>query len=137
MNNGPSFVTAPKAVSPAPERWPSFLRALAAPDGALLGTWLDQHGLSERDVRWLWHQRLAAFAYHRLRECDQLSLIEPRARRRLEEISRSMAIEDALHFRELQCVLSTLTNAGVESILMKGASLAHTVYPTPRWASHC
>ncbi len=85
------------------------------------------------EAEWLSLQGLSAYVYHCLRERGLLSLLANEVATFLQESYYREALIEALQHQEAtSSILAALNQAGVETVLMKGAALAHTVYPSPR-----
>jgi hypothetical protein len=103
----------------------ALLRGLVTADPEPLREMLAAGGLDGDVAAWLRAQGLAPFAFQRLREAGLASARD--------EIQRSYyrSVADALlHDHELGRVLAVLAGVGITPVLLKGAALAHTVYPT-------
>ncbi|MCZ7574878.1 MAG: nucleotidyltransferase family protein [Ardenticatenaceae bacterium] len=83
-------------------------------------------------MAWLAAQGLAPFAFFRLQQLDWLGRLPPAAHAALRTALGESTIGEAVQHREAVAVLAALAAAGVETVLLKGLALAHTVYPTPR-----
>ena len=77
---------------------------------------------------------VAALAYHLLRtqpEAYALPSVDARAWQACAEQEALSAVRNALLFRQLEQVLRALSAAGIPVVLLKGADLAHSLYPAP------
>lgn len=113
------------------QRAVALLHALGdpAPDG--LHVWLTENELDVSGVNWLQEQKLAAFAYHRLRAAGAQSRLSTAAQRGLQNAYYAAAAINTMQRREMDAVLCVLERAGIETVLMKGTPLAYTVYAQP------
>lgn len=108
------------------------LPALLQDRAALVRATLARYRLSEADATWLWAQGLAPYLYFALQSHDLLSLLPPETQALLQASYQQGALLEALQHTGLQSILEVLAQRGIESILLKGGALAHTVYPNPR-----
>ncbi|MCB0079153.1 MAG: nucleotidyltransferase family protein, partial [Anaerolineales bacterium] len=116
----------------APSDWLSFLHALVDDDPHLLTRWLAKSPLDVADIQWLWRQRLALYLYHLLHERDQFGLLSAEVVALLRKGYQSIAIRDVVQHAETSQVLEALNLVQIDTVLLKGAALANTVYPTAR-----
>lgn len=111
-----------------------FIRALLAPKTEMLAVWLKANQLMIDHARWLYAQGLAPYAYSRLRGLNLLGELPDESRELLQNAYYSGALLEALQHEEaIKTVLSVLTEAGIETVVLKGMALALTVYSNPRW----
>jgi hypothetical protein len=108
-----------------------FLQALTQPQAEALMRWLAAGHLDTAGAHWLIAQHLAPYAYYRLRELQVLGQLLPEARELLHQSYLESAVQHRLQARELRQVISSLVEAGIEFVLMKGMALAYAAYPTP------
>lgn len=77
---------------------------------------------------------VAALAYYLLQakpESFQRSSFDPQTIDELKENEASLTVRNALLFRHLRQVLQALSVQGIPVVLLKGADLAHSLYPEP------
>ncbi len=103
--------------------------AAAGPD--LLSAWLDRHPLRKEDVLWLGHQGLAQLGYYRMQQGSLLDRLPVEVAAPWEDSYQQHTLRAAGVDWEIEQILQALASAGVAFIWMKGAALAHTVYPSP------
>ncbi|MDH7487827.1 MAG: nucleotidyltransferase family protein [Anaerolineae bacterium] len=77
------------------------------------------------------HRDLLPLLYHRLRRAGLGAQVPAWAWARLEALYRLSLLRNDRLFTQLEEVLSVLSAAGVEAVLLKGAALALTVYDSP------
>jgi hypothetical protein len=72
---------------------------------------------------------VAVYLYHHLRRLDVS--IPNQVQARLRELARQATVASLRRTHELHQILATLHDSGITPTLLKGAALAHTLYPTP------
>lgn len=123
-------MVAPEDVAEEPfaQVWPHCLLAEAgSPPVAALTTlndalWMQ---LVDEAVR----HDVAVYLHHHLRRLE-VAIPNP-AQERLRAIARQAAVASLRRTHELRQILSALYERNITPTLLKGAALAHTVYPTP------
>jgi hypothetical protein len=108
-----------------------FLRTLGAPDRTALVAWLRARAPDQDWLRWLDAEGLAPYTFHRIRQVGPDGGILPGVLSALRERYYQNAGFAEVQRHELAHVLAALDAVGVESVLLKGAALAYTVYPDP------
>jgi len=116
---------------PVPQGAVAFLWALASSQEEALRAWVEENAPDGALVGWLHAQGLGPYAYHRLREAGLMAALPAEACEALQRIHYHGVVDALLHERELERVLQALAGAGVTPVLLKGAALAHSVYPAP------
>jgi hypothetical protein len=80
---------------------------------------------------------LAALVHHHLRSTPAWHDWPPTVREALVRDARMQAAFDMLRERELSAVLAAFAAAGIGTLLLKGAALAHSHYPQPALRTRC
>ncbi len=109
----------------------SFLHALGSTSPDALSDWLASDSLDAFGANWLQAQMLAAFTFHSLRAAGVLARLPADAQHSLQGAYYAAAAINVVQRRETEAVLRALDEAGIETVLMKGTPLAHTVYAEP------
>lgn len=111
-----------------------LLRTLVSSNVEEMARWLSVNELTTEEVEWLNGQGLAPYIYFRLRTSKLLAQLAEESRDALQTYYRYGALLEAIqHDEAIATVLTALAEAGVETVILKGMALAHTVYPTPRY----
>lgn len=108
-----------------------FLQALTAPSTGALEAWLLTNELDTEAVSWLQRQRLAPYAFHRLREAGLMARLSQATQAALRSSFYATAAYNAVLTAELGALLASLRRRGVEPIVLKGMALGVTLYPVP------
>ncbi|TVQ90840.1 MAG: hypothetical protein EA400_05665 [Chromatiaceae bacterium] len=77
------------------------------------------------------HHGVTLLLYARLKPTASWQTWPEALRRALEQQAQTATTRDLLRTRELVATLATLTAAGITPLVMKGAALAHSLYPAP------
>lgn len=108
-----------------------LVRALAADQPQALAAWLRAHGLRAEDMVWLGRQGIALFAFYRLQETGLLERLPGELADQWQGMYEQAVAGIAGADWEIEHILLTLTEAGVDFVWMKGGALAYAVYPNP------
>ncbi|MCS7219916.1 MAG: nucleotidyltransferase family protein [Anaerolineae bacterium] len=108
-----------------------FLQALTAPSTDALGAWLLTNELNTEAVSWLQRQRLAPYAFYRLREAGLIARLPQATQAALRSSFYATAAYNAVLTAELGALLASLRRREVEPIVLKGMALGITLYPVP------
>jgi len=109
----------------------SFLQTLLAFQADALANWLTTIGLVDADTRWLAAQGLAPYAFFRLKELNLLGYLPDDVQRTLQIAYYGGAARNTVQRREATKIIIALADANVETVLLKGTPLSHTIYPAP------
>jgi hypothetical protein len=91
--------------------------------------WPAEPELAERLLAVSRRHGVAMLLYQRLKSGPAWSQVPSSIRQPLERQAANLTTRDLLRGRELAAVLLAMADAGVETLLIKGAALAHQIYP--------
>lgn len=110
-----------------------LLHALLSSNGQDVEEWLKNNDLTTEQAHWLHAQGLAPYIYIHLRHLNLLPSLPDKSHQFLKNTYYSASLIEAIQHQEAtKLILSALTEANIQNVLMKGMALAHTVYPNPR-----
>jgi len=115
----------------SPQQTVSFLQGLVATEPEAMASCLAATPLGAQEADWLQRQRLAPYAFYRLREMGLLSQLPEAAQTALRSAYYGAATQYALQSAELEALLCEFRTRGIEPIVLKGMAVCSTAYPSP------
>lgn len=77
------------------------------------------------------HHDVVVYLHYKLLQLEDIVAIPPPAKDRLRLLARQHTLTSLRRTHDIGQILSILQNSGITPTLLKGAALAHTVYPSP------
>ena len=115
----------------SPQQTVLFLKGLVATEPGVLPACLVAAPLGAEEADWLRRQRLAPYAFHRLREMGLLPQLPGTAQTALRSAYYGAVTHYTLLSVELQSLLAEFRKRGIEPIVLKGMAVCSTAYPSP------
>lgn len=113
------------------EQTVAFLKGLVAAGPDALASCLAAAPLGAEEAGWLQWQRLAPYAFYRLREMELLSRLPEGAQTALRSAYYGAATHYTLLSAELEALLSEFRQRGIEPVVLKGMAVCSSAYPSP------
>lgn len=110
--------------------WPRCLLVDAnSPTVAMLNTM--NHTLWTHLIDEAMRHEVAVYLHYKLRQFEDSLIVPTCVKDRLHLLARQATLVSLRRSHELRQILSALHSSGITPTLLKGAALAHTVYPSP------
>jgi hypothetical protein len=115
----------------SPEQTVLFLKGLVAAEPGMLAGCLAATPLGAEGADWLQRQRLAPYAFHRLREMHLLPQLPEAVQAALRLAYYGALTQYTWLSVELDTLLAEFRKRGIEPIVLKGMAVCSTAYPSP------